>query len=177
MHYRAREAHQAAPFLACVKMFSFTALLEVQKNTECSIHHFDEVSFFAKNEPFCLRHHEVLAPFRIRLKPCSICLVRSQAVECDQPPCNIIRSFVGKEIPDQMSTAPRNDVTPILGVPFECVSLEWIDLIAYDTHYRHWYPLSGRSGRCIAPNAQGCNSRHHAGDGFATVYLYGGGLC
>ena len=36
-------------------------------NAEGSIDHFDEVSFFAKNEPLCLRECEVFTPFQIFL--------------------------------------------------------------------------------------------------------------
>src|SRR5713226_1375299 len=110
-------------------------------NGESSIDHFHEVSFFAKNEPFCLRYREVLTPFRVCLQASSVRFIRRQTLERDQPPCHIIRSFVRKKIPDKVSAASRNDASPILGVLLERVSLKWIDLIAYDAHDRHWHLL------------------------------------
>src|SRR6266851_156879 len=146
-------------------------------NAEGSIDHFDEVSFFAKNDPFCLRHREVLTPFRIRFQARSIRLIRSQAVEGDQTPCNIIRSFVRQKIPDKMSAASRNDAAPILGVLLERLSLERIDLVAYDAHYPHWCPLRGRFGQCIAANSQRRRRRHHVLNSFAATYVLGCRLC
>jgi hypothetical protein len=78
-----------------------------------------------------------------------------------------------QKIPDKVSAASRNDASPILGVLLERISLEWIDLVAYDAHYRHWYPLRGRSGRCIAANGQRRNRRHDGANGVAAAYVLG----
>jgi len=140
---------------------------ECSWNAERSIYNFDEISLFAKNEPFCLRCREVFAPFRIRLQPRSIGLIRSQAVERDQPPCHIIRSFIRQKIAYKMSSASRNNPAPIFGVLLERTSLEWVDLVAYDAHDRHECPLRGWFGPCIAGNTQRRDRRHHSPDDFA----------
>src|SRR5260370_13645082 len=94
-------------------------------NAEGSIDHFEEVSFFSKNAPFCFRHCEVLTPFRIRFQARSIRLIRSQAVESDQPPSNIIHSFARQKIPDERSATSRNDAATILHALPVLISREW----------------------------------------------------
>src|SRR5439155_81947 len=74
-----------------------------------------------------------------------------------------------------MSAASRNDAAPILGVLLERISLEWIDLVAYEAHDRHWYPLHGRSGRCIAASGQRRDRCQDAADGFAAADRHGCG--
>ena len=46
-------------------------------NAEGSIDHFDEISFFASDEPFCLCCRDILEVFRIYLETFSVRLVRS----------------------------------------------------------------------------------------------------
>src|SRR5947208_8778439 len=75
-----------------------------------------------------------------------------------------------------MSAASRNDAAPILGVLLERISLEWIDLVAYEAHDRHWYPLHGRSGRGIAASGQRRDRCQDAADGFAAADRHGCGL-
>src|SRR5258708_6574991 len=115
-------------------------------NPEGSIDDFDEISFLAKNEPFCLSHSEVLSGFGVFLQTCPVGLIRRQTVESDQPRSNIIRSFVGKKIADKVSTAAGNNAAPILGVLLEGVALERINLIAYEASYRHRFLPGSRSG-------------------------------
>jgi len=47
---------------------------------------------------------------------------------------------MGKKIPDEMTSASRNDAAPILGVLLERLSLKRIDLIADETGYFHVAP-------------------------------------
>src|SRR6266568_4906812 len=124
-----------------LSMFDLTVLVAVQRECGGFHHHFDKNPFFAKKETLRLRHREVLTPFRIFLQTRSVGLIRGQAVECDQRPSDIVGPFVREKIPDKMSAASRNDAAPILGVLLERISLEWIDLVAYDAHYPHWCPL------------------------------------
>jgi hypothetical protein len=49
-----------------------------------------------------------------------------------------------KKVSDKMAAASRNDAAPIIGVPFELVSLERIDFVADDTGDRHWFPPDGQ---------------------------------
>lgn len=104
--------------------------LEFRWKIESPLHQFHEISFFAQDDFPGLHEGGVFAKFRIRLQAIFISLVRSQAVEGDHSPGDIIRSFVRQEISDEMSAAPGNDGDQIFGVLFEAVSLERIDLIA-----------------------------------------------
>jgi DNA-binding transcriptional ArsR family regulator len=49
---------------------------------------------------------------------------------------------VRKKISDEMASASRNDATPVLGVLFESVSLERIDLVADDASYFHFASIA-----------------------------------
>jgi len=46
-----------------------------------------------------------------------------------------------------VAAAAGNDPPPILGVPFECISLERINLVTDDTGHGHEHPPGGESGR------------------------------
>src|SRR5713226_1466410 len=99
---KARHAHGARERPALFQLAS-TCLAspycwQCSGNAEGSIDHFDEVSFFAKNEPLSLRRREVLTSFRVGLQTCSVRLIRSQTVECDEGPGNIVGPFVGEKI-------------------------------------------------------------------------------
>jgi ribosomal protein L37E len=89
--------------------------LESGGDVEGAVDQFDEVSFFAQDETFCLRCGEVFAAFRIRFQACAACLVGSQAVESSQAPRDVIRSFMWQKIADEMPAASGNDAAPILG--------------------------------------------------------------
>jgi hypothetical protein len=84
-----------------------------------------------------LGHEQILTPFRVCLDSRPVALVGGEAVERDQPPRHVVRAFIGKKIPDQVSAAPGDDASPALGVRLECVALERIDLIADEAGNRH----------------------------------------
>ncbi len=107
------------------------------RNVERPFYQFDEVPFFAKNEALCLRRGEVFAPLGIGLQACAVRLVGSQAVKRNQPPRDVICSFVRQKVADEMPAAARNDAAPILGVLLERISLKRIDLVADDTQNPH----------------------------------------
>ena len=98
----------------------------------------NEVSFLAKNQALALCHVEILKRLPIRLQTCSVMIVRGEAVERDQPPCNVVCALMREEISDEVPTASRNNAAPVLGVLFETVALEWVDLIADDAGDLHW---------------------------------------
>src|SRR5260370_1671881 len=78
---------------------------------------------------------------------------------------------MGKEVPDQVAAASRNDADQILGVLLESISLERIDLVADDAGYRHHCPLLVRRGRCMSAQDQHPTHRHNALNGFAASYF------
>src|SRR5580658_2088066 len=115
---------------------SLSSSRQLRGKSKSSIHHFQEASFFAKNQALGLRHEEILTPFRISLQSRPVALVRGQAVECNQPPGDVVGSFVRKKIADQVPAAVWNDTAPVLGVGLESVPLERIDLISDEADYR-----------------------------------------
>src|SRR5208282_2294599 len=153
---RAREAHgmprPSQPVSACL---ASRCCRQSCGNLKRPLDHLDEVSFFAKDEPFCLRHLEVTAPFRIRLDARPVRLIRTQAVERNQRPGHVVRSLVRKKIPHQVPAASRNDAAPILRVLPERFPLERIDLVANDAGNLHGFPFRGRCGPRIAAEGPG----------------------
>src|SRR5260370_4586149 len=103
-----------------------------------SVDHFHEGSVVGKDQALALCHVELLTRFLTRLQTCSVMIVRGEAVERDQPPCNVVCALMREEISDEVPTASRNNAAPVLGVLFETVALEWVDLIADNAGDLHW---------------------------------------
>jgi len=73
-----------------------------------------------------------------------------EAVEGDQSPRNVVGSFMGKEIADEMSSTSRNNAAPVLGVLLEVVTLEGVDLITNEAGDRHGGSPWGCAGGLVA---------------------------
>ncbi len=114
---------------------------ERRGKAESSIHNLYEVSLFAQDETFALRHFKIFASFLIGFQTRLIALIRSEAIEGDQPPADVVRAFVWKKVSDQVPAATGNDAAPVLGVFLERVSLKRIDLI----------PNDAGDGHCCSP--------------------------
>src|ERR1700730_6409672 len=107
---------------------------------EGSIDDFEEGSLFAEDQTLCLCHEEVCPCFGIGPQAGAVVLVGGESIEGDQSPGDVVRSFVGKEVSDEMSAAARDDAAPVFCILFELVSLEWVDLIADETGDLHGTP-------------------------------------
>jgi hypothetical protein len=79
-----------------------------------------------------------------------------------------------QKIADQVASASRNDAAPILGIFFECIPLEGIDLVADDAHDCHWQSFRLLyCGRVFSKGESG-HRGDHAANGFAAVHVVGG---
>src|SRR5579863_5438751 len=109
------------PFSACVGVAPSRRTIELWRDSERSIHHLHKTALFAQNEAPVLRHKEILARFRIGLQARPVSLISRQTRKRDQPPRDVVRSFMREEIANQMSTAARDDAAPVAGVLAESV--------------------------------------------------------
>jgi hypothetical protein len=75
-----------------------------------------------------------------------------------------------------MPAAAGNDAAPILGILFELVSLEGVNLVADDAHDFHWQSFGSQSGERFAAAAQRSNGRRDTSNGIAATRLLGGGV-
>src|ERR1700680_3086321 len=96
-------------------------------HVERAIDQFDEASFFAKNEALGLCHGEVGTTCWFCLQVGSVCFIGSEAVESNQGPGHVVRAFVRKKIPDEVTATSGDDGAPVLCVLFERISLVRID--------------------------------------------------
>jgi DNA-binding transcriptional ArsR family regulator len=99
-------------------------------NAESSVYSLYEVSLFAQNQTLALRHGEILVRFAVGTQTRTICLISGEAIECDNAPGYIVRTFMGEKVSDEIPAAARNDSAPIPGVLLERAALKRIDLIA-----------------------------------------------
>src|SRR5439155_11224430 len=86
-------------------------------------------------------------------------LIRGETIECNQCPPDVVGSFVGKEVANQISAASSNNATPVLGILSECISLERIDLVANDADNHCCSPVAPFTGINSDGNEAG-GSRH-----------------
>src|SRR5215471_7308511 len=128
------------------KSLSFRKCRRVAKG---SAHGFDKVPLFAEDKPFGLSHGEILRRFTIRLDARLVALVRSQAVEGDQAPGNVVRPFVRKKVSDEMAAASRNDAAPVFRLAAEGLPLERVDLIANHARDFHGFPPRASMPHCL----------------------------
>ena len=91
----------------------------------------------ALNQSALVRECEIRPPFRIGLEPRPVGLVVGQAIERDQPPGHVARTFVWEEIPDEIAAAARDDARPIRCVLLERLALERVDFVADQAGDRH----------------------------------------
>src|SRR5450755_358209 len=109
MRGRVREARgRRAPFqlaLVWIAARCSRGSFECRRDAKSSVYHFHEISFFAGNDAFGLRHREIINCFGIGFQARAVLLIRCETVERDQSPGNIIRAFVWQEISDEMAAA------------------------------------------------------------------------
>ncbi len=78
-----------------------------------------------------------------------------------------------QKIADQVASASRNDAAPILGIFFECIPLEGIDLVADDAHDCHWQSFRLLyCGRVFSKGESG-HRGDHAANSFAAIHVVG----
>jgi len=106
-------------------------------NAEGTIHDLNEVPLLAHDEALGLRHCEILKRLGILLQTRLIGLVRSETLESNQPPADIVGSLPRKEVANQMPTAAGNDAAPALRILLEGIPLKGIDFVADDAGDRH----------------------------------------
>lgn len=111
---------------------------------EGSIDDFEEGSLFAKDQALCLCHEKVCTSFGIGSQAGSVIFVGSESIEGDQTPGDIVGSFVGEKVADEMSSATRDDVAPVFCILVEFVSLERVDLVTDEACDLHGVPFGGR---------------------------------
>src|SRR5215472_4632721 len=168
---RSCNARNDCPFSACVDIVAITLSSMGWRDSERSIHHLHEVSFFVENEPLALRHGEVLPPFGIRLYAGSVRFISGQALKCYQTPADIIGPFVGKKVSHEVAAAPRNDAAPILRIFLERVALKRIDLVADDADDRHLCsPRVGIDGQSPQACSEGRRARREEPQSFAAAH-------
>src|SRR5262245_13815691 len=97
---------------------------------ERAIDDLHEVPLLTKDKAFRLGHREVVAALGVRAELRAIGLVRGEALEGDEPPRDVVRSFVRQKVSDEVAAAARDDASPVLGVRPERVPLERIDFVA-----------------------------------------------
>ncbi len=94
----------------------------------------------------CLRESEIFPCRAIRFQAHPVGLIRRQRLKFDESPCDVVGTFVGKKVADQVAATARNDRAPVLRVLFERGALKRIDVVADETddaHARHATPLRG----------------------------------
>src|ERR1043165_4635909 len=68
-----------------------------------------KISLFTKNDTFALRAGEVREAFRGGTQTRAIGFIRGEAIESDQSPGDIVRTFMRQEVTNEMPAATRND--------------------------------------------------------------------
>src|SRR5579872_2853716 len=95
-------------------------------------HALHEISLLTQDQALPARHVEILPCLGVGTQFRTVSFVGCQALEGDQSPRDVIRAFVGEEIPHQMATTARDDAPPVGGVLPECIPLKRIDLVTDD---------------------------------------------
>jgi hypothetical protein len=79
-----------------------------------------------------------------------------------------------QKIADQVASASGNDPAPILGILFEGIALEGVDLVADDAHDCHWQSFRLLTcGRTFTKGESG-HRGDHAANSFAAIHVVGG---
>jgi hypothetical protein len=87
-----------------------------------------------------LRQGKILSTFGILFYATAIRLVRGQGLERNQAPRDVIGAFMGEKVSDQMTSATRNDPTPLFGILLEGGALKRVDLVANEAGNGHGVP-------------------------------------
>jgi len=96
-----------------------------------------EASLLGEDTALFLGKAEIGHPLVVGAQARTIRLVRSQALERDQPIGDVIRTLVRHPIADDLTAALRNDRQPAPCVLLELAALEGIEPVADENGDRH----------------------------------------
>src|SRR5260370_12328758 len=139
--------------IACPRLGT-CLVIESRGEAKGALNHFEPGSLFAEDDAFALGHGEILTRLFVGPQSCPVFLIGSKRVEGNESPSDIVGSFEGQEVTQQMTATSRNDARPILGVLLQFITLGRIDLVTDKTGNRHYSPPRVRFGPPLRPRGQ-----------------------
>src|ERR1700730_18172293 len=93
---------------------------------------FEESAILAQHEPLALRERVVLAPQWIGREPGAVLFIGGEALNGIDTIGEGRRSFMRREIADEIAAATRNCLPPVTCIPFKLGFLARIDVVPND---------------------------------------------